>query len=208
MKIILVDDDAFVTMSIQTLLGADPEIEVSGVVNDGRQALSLYKKTSPDVVLMDIRMKEMNGLEASKEILAFDKDAKILLLTTFHDEEYIISALSLGTKGYLLKQDYESLIPAIKTVYAGQMVYGNQVMESLPKMLQQKKSFDFSSVGLSERETEVTALVAEGLSNREISEKMYLSEGTVRNYLSTILDKLDLRDRTQLAIFYLNHKNK
>jgi len=207
MKILIIDDDSFVSMSLKTILAADSEIDVVGIGNDGTQALQLYKKTSPDVVLMDIRMKERSGLEASKDILEYDRDAKILLLTTFQDEEYIIQALLIGTKGYLLKQDYESLIPSIKTVFAGQLVYGKHIMGKLPKLLQKQLAFDFASVGLSEREIEVASFVAKGLSNKEIASKMYLSEGTIRNYISTILDKLDLRDRTQLAIFYLNHKH-
>ena len=205
MKIILIDDDTFVTMSLQTILNADPDLEIAGIANDGEQALQLYKDTSPDVVLMDVRMKDMNGLEASAEILAYDPLAKILLLTTFQDEEYIIQALSLGTKGYLLKQDYESLIPSIKTVFSGQLVYGKHIIGKLPKLLQKQTAFDFSSVGLNEREIKITSLVAKGLSNKEIATQAYLSEGTIRNYLSIILEKLDLRDRTQLAIFYLNH---
>lgn len=205
MKVILIDDDTFVTMSLQTILAADPEIQIVGISNNGTDALQLYKDTLPDVVLMDIRMKDKTGLEASEEILGYDKDAKILLLTTFQDEEYIIQALLIGTKGYLLKQDYESLIPSIKTVFAGQLVYGKHIMGKLPKLLQRQDTFDFASVGLTNRELDVTSYVAKGLSNKEIALQMFLSEGTVRNYLSSILDKLDLRDRTQLAIFYLNH---
>lgn len=207
MKLLLIDDDSFVTMSLQTILKADPSMEIVGIGSDGTDALRLYKDTTPDVVLMDIRMKEMNGLDASKEILDFDPEAKILLLTTFQDDEYIIRALSIGTKGYLLKQDYESLVPSIKTVYAGQLVYGKHIIGKLPTLLQKQESFDFTSLGLTEREIEVTSLVAKGLSNKEISAKMFLSEGTIRNNISTILDKLELRDRTQLAIFYLNHTN-
>lgn len=207
MKLLLIDDDSFVTMSLQTILKADTNMEVVGIGTDGSMALDLYKKTTPDVVLMDIRMKEMSGLDASKEILTFDPEAKILLLTTFQDDEYIIQALSIGTKGYLLKQDYESLIPSIKTVHAGQLVYGKHIIGKLPTLLQKNESFDFTTLGLTEREIEVTSLVAKGLSNKEISAHMFLSEGTIRNYLSTILDKLELRDRTQLAIFYLNHTN-
>jgi DNA-binding NarL/FixJ family response regulator len=207
MKLLLIDDDSFVTMSLQTILKADPEMDIVGIGYDGSEALALYKENRPDVVLMDIRMKEMSGLDASKEILNFDPEAKILLLTTFQDDEYIIQALSIGTKGYLLKQDYESLIPSIKTVYAGQLVYGKHIIGKLPTLLQKQESFDFSTRGLTDREIEVTVLVAKGLSNKEIAEKMFLSEGTIRNNISTILDKLELRDRTQLAIFYLNHTN-
>jgi DNA-binding NarL/FixJ family response regulator len=207
MKVLIIDDDSFVTMSLQTILNNDPEIQIVGIGTDGTEALPLYKDTNPDVVLMDIRMKEKNGLDASKDILDYDSDAKILLLTTFQDEEYIIQALLVGTKGYLLKQDYESLIPSIKTVFAGQLVYGKHIIGKLPTLLQKQSSFDFSSVGLTEREIEIAKYISLGLSNKEIASTLFLSEGTIRNYLSTILAKLDLRDRTQLAIFYLNHKH-
>ena len=150
MKLLLIDDDSFVTMSLQTILNADPDMEVVAIGTDGSEALALYKKTSPDVVLMDIRMKEMNGLDASKEILSHDPFAKILLLTTFQDDEYIIQALSIGTKGYLLKQDYESLIPSIKTVFTGQLVYGKNVIGKLPSLLQKQDFFDFTSLDLTE----------------------------------------------------------
>mgnify|MGYP002571347893 FL=1 len=150
-------------------------------------------------------MKNLNGLEASRRILDEYPEARILLLTTFSDDEYIVKALKYGVKGYLLKQDYNSIIPAVKAVYTGQTVFGTEIISKIPDLLQQKNGFDYASYDIGEKEYMLITLVADGYSNREIAEKMYLSEGTVRNYLSNILEKLDLRDRTQLAVFYYQH---
>ena len=122
------------------------------------------------------------------------------------DDEYIIQALKLGAKGYLLKQDYNSIIPALKAVFSGQTVYGSEITAKLPVLLNNQKSFPWEDYHIGPRELEVIDLVAQGLSNKEIAGKLYLSEGTVRNYLSAVLDKLELRDRTQLAVFYLKNK--
>lgn len=203
MRILLVDDDFLITTALKTILEADAEIEVCGSGKSGKEAVSLYASLIPDILLMDIRMEEMDGLAASKEILSRYPQARILLLTTFLDDEYIIQALKLGAKGYLLKQDYNSIIPALKAVYSGQSVYGSEITAKLPGLLNSQKSFPWEDYHIGPRELEVIDLVAQGLSNKEIAGKLYLSEGTVRNYLSAILDKLELRDRTQLAVFYL-----
>ena len=203
MKVLIVDDDFFITTALKTILEADPEIQVCGSGKNGKEALSLYASLGPDILLMDIRMEEMDGLAASGEILSRYPQARILLLTTFLDDEYIIQALKLGAKGYLLKQDYNSIIPALKAVYSGQTVYGSEITAKLPGLLTNQKSFPWEDYHINPRELEVIDLVAQGLSNKEIAGKLYLSEGTVRNYLSTILEKLGLRDRTQLAVFYL-----
>ena len=203
MKVLIVDDDFFITTALKTILEADQEIQVCGLGKNGKEALSLYASLDPDILLMDIRMEEMDGLAASGEILSRYPQARILLLTTFLDDEYIIQALKLGAKGYLLKQDYNSIIPALKAVYSGQTVYGSEITAKLPGLLTSQKSFPWEDYHIGPRELEVIDLVAQGLSNKEIAGKLYLSEGTVRNYLSTILEKLGLRDRTQLAVFYL-----
>ena len=205
MNILIVDDDILVSNALKTILESDQEMHVTGMGTDGTDAVSLYKALHPDVLLMDIRMKEMNGLQASQHILHQDADAKILLLTTFSDDEYIVKALKYGVKGYLLKQDYQSIIPAVRAVYTGQTVFGTQIVSKIPGLLQKKASFDYSDHEISEKEYQLITLVADGLSNKEIAEKMFLSEGTIRNYLSSILEKLDLRDRTQLAVFYYQH---
>lgn len=202
MRVIVIDDDKLVEMSLTTILQSDSEIEVVGSGHDGTEAVELYKKERPDIVLMDIQMQEMSGLEAAEQILSINKEAKILLLTTFSDEEYIVKALGLGVKGYILKQDFEAIIPAIKAVNGGQSVFGGEIVSKIPVLSATKNSFSYDEYNISEKEQEVIRQVAMGKSNREIAQDMYLSEGTVRNYISHILDKLSLRDRTQLAVFY------
>ena len=206
MQVLIVDDDCLVSGALKTILEADASITVPAVGKDGTDAADLYRRFRPDVLLMDIRMKNMNGLEAASSILREFPEAKILLLTTFSDDEYIVRALNLGAKGYLLKQDYTSIVPAIKAVAMGQTVFGGEITAKLPSLLQKNKEFDYAAFGISEKELSIITLIAQGLSNREIAEKLYFSEGTVRNYLSAILEKLELRDRTQLAIFYYRHQ--
>ena len=189
------------------ILENEPDFKVAATAHDGREALPLYREHSPDVLLMDIRMKEKNGLEAAEEILQEFPDARILLLTTFSDDEYIIKALKLGAAGYLLKQDYQNIVPAIRAAASGQSVFGTEIVSRLPELMASgRETADYEKYGISERELEVIRLISEGLSNKEIAAQLYLSEGTVRNYLTTILDKLSLRDRTQLAVFYLNNR--
>ena len=202
MKIIIVDDDCLVAGALKTILEANPDIQVAATGSDGEEACSLYREYLPDILLMDIRMKGMDGLEASRKILREFPEAKILLLTTFSDDEYIIKAVLMGAKGYILKQDFESICPALETVMNGQTVFGSDVASKLPELLTNHSSFDFDHYGIVEKEQEIIEQVAKGLSNKEIASLLYLSEGTVRNYISTILEKLSLRDRTQLAIFY------
>ena len=202
MKVLIVDDDNLVAMSLRTILSSDSEIEVVATGNSGEDAISLYEEYLPDVLLMDIRMAGMTGLEAGSEIIGKHNDARILYLTTFNDDEYIVKAISIGARGYIIKQDFDSIIPAVKTVFKGQSVFGNDITDRLPDMLGKKSSFDFESYDITQQEKEIIIEVANGLSNKEIADKLFLSEGTVRNYLSNILRKLDLRDRTNLAIFY------
>ncbi len=240
MKIIIVDDDRLVSISLKTIVEADPDIEVLAVGNSGEEAIHLFEEYHPDVLLMDIRMAGMTGLEAGEKILASEPGAKILYLTTFNDDEYIVKALTIGAKGYIIKQDFDSITPSLKAVYSGQSVFGNEITEKLPEILtsvvgggaggnsgagsdikntsagaisgdgtgqaasgrNSSAVFDHKKYGLTEQEAEIVKCVADGLSNKEIADKLFLSEGTVRNYLSNILAKLELRDRTNLAIFY------
>ena len=202
MRVLVVDDDKLVAVSLKTILEADKDTEVVGIGYDGEEAVRLFKQTGPDVLLMDIRMQGMSGLEAAEQILAKDKDAKILFLTTFSDDEYIVKALNLGARGYMLKQDFEGIVPALKAVCEGQSVFGGEVAGKLPVLLQTKEQFDYAGYDISEKEKRIMEAVADGLSNREIAEKLFLSEGTVRNYISSILENLALRDRTQLAVFF------
>lgn len=202
MNIIVIDDDKLVALSLKTILESSGGITVAAMGSSGDDAIRLYDEHKPDVVLMDIRMEGMTGLEAGEKILSAHPDAKILYLTTFSDDEYIVKALTIGAKGYILKQDFEGIAPALQTVYSGQSVFGDKVMDKLPVLMKPKQSPDYERFGISEKERSIVELVAKGCSNKEIASELYLSEGTVRNYLSTLLEKLDLRDRTQLAIFY------
>jgi DNA-binding NarL/FixJ family response regulator len=201
-----VDDDKLVGLSLKTIVEAQEDIEVAGVAYCGADAISLCERLKPDILLMDIRMDGMTGLEAGEAILTKHPDARILFLTTFADDEYIIKALKMGAKGYILKQNFESIVPSLKAIYAGQSVFGEDIVVKIPHMLGGSKKADIHGLGLNEKELEIIALIAEGLSNKEIAGRLYLSEGTVRNSISALLDKLDLRGRTQLAIFY--YKNK
>ncbi len=204
MDIIIVDDDPFVSLSLKTILESSGEIHVLGIGKNGQEAVVLYEKHRPQVLLMDIRMDGMTGLEAAGLILAKDPEAKILFLTTFLDDEYIVQSLKLGAKGYILKQDFESLLPSLKAVVKGQNVFGNEIITRLPSFISNASHsrYDYSAKGITDKELEIIELVAQGYSNREIAGQLFLSEGTVRNYLSSILEKLELRDRTQLAIFF------
>ena len=201
MKIIILDDDSIVLMSLKMIVEA-AGITVAATGTSGTELEELYFAHKPDVVLSDIRMEGMDGITAAEGLLKKEPDAKILFLTTFSDEEYITNALKCGAKGYILKQDFEAIAPALHAVYGGQTVFGSQVMSRIPELMQTKNAFDYTKYGLNEKEYAIMELVAKGLNNKELAEELFLSEGTVRNYLSVMLEKLNLRDRTQLAIFY------
>ena len=202
MNIVVIDDDKLVALSLKTILESTGNITVSATGSSGPEASALYREHRPDVLLMDIRMEGMNGIEAGEALLKEFPEAKILYLTTFSDDEYIIKALNMGAKGYILKQDCASLSSAVHAVYEGQTVFGGKIVERLPDLLNRSESFRWEDFDISPKEKELVELVAEGLSNKEIAQKMFLGEGTVRNMISSVLSKLDLRDRTQLACFY------
>lgn len=206
MRVLIIDDDNLVCASLKTILEADSEISVIGTGSNGRQAIELFEQFRPDVLLMDIRMDTMTGLEAGEYLLKHYPNGRILYLTTFSDDAYIIKALRIGAKGYLLKQNFESIVPALKAVNMGQSVFGDEIITKLPTLIQGGTEASFTSFGLTGKEIQLLSRIADGLSNKEISEVLYLSEGTVRNYISILLEKLHLRDRTQLAVFY--YKNK
>lgn len=202
MKIIVIDDDRLAAVSLKTILESTGSITVQALGSSGAEAVALYRAHQPDVMLMDIRMEGMTGIEAGREILRDFPDARILYLTTFSDDEYIIDAVSMGAKGYILKQDFAVIAPALEAVMRGQTVFGDKIIGKLPDLMKPRESFDFAAHGITEKERAILEQVAAGLSNKEIAAKLYLGEGTVRNYISTLLDKLNLRDRTQLAVFY------
>ena len=206
MKITITDDDAIVVSSLKTILEMSGEVTVLGTGNNGEEAIKLYAQHQPEVVLIDIQMPVMTGLEAAEIIIAKHPDAKVLFLTTFADDEYIYKALSIGAKGYILKQDFDNILPALRAVQTGANVFGTDIVARLTNLSTNNAAIDYGAFDITEKEQEVILLVAEGLNNKEISARLYLSEGTVRNYLSNILVKLDLRDRTQLAIWYYQNR--
>ena len=196
MKILMVDDELLVLNALSTILGKSG-YEIVLATTDSKKAIETYKENKIDVVILDIRMKDVNGVDVAIEILDFDKDAKIMLLTTFNDRDDIIRALNKGVLGVILKDNVASLIPAIESVSLGNKILDNEL--NLKNLFNTtKKDFEL----LTQKEIEILEQIAKGLSNKEISEKLFLSEGTVRNYISGILEKLELRDRTQLAIYY------
>ena len=168
MNIVLIDDDQLVCMSLKMILEASGDIHVSAIGHDGSDALPLYQQYRPDILLMDIRMQHRNGTDALSDVLEQFPDARVLFLTTFVDDEYITKALQLGAKGYIIKQDYETIIPALNAVYSGQNVYGSEIMEKLPGLMQQEASFNYSAHDISQKEYEIITLVAQGLSNKEM----------------------------------------
>lgn len=206
MRVVVVDDDKLVCVSLKTILEAEEDISVVGTGHNGKEAIELYNSLKPDILLIDIRMETMMGLEAGETILSTCKNAKILFLTTFLDNEYIIKALRIGAKGYIIKQNFECIVPSLRAVYMGQSVFGEDIVSVIPSLINNNSKADFSVFGITEKELDLITLVAEGLSNKEIANKLFLSEGTVRNSLTIILEKLKLRDRTQLAVFY--YKNR
>ena len=216
MRVAIADDDPIVCSSLSTILEATGTADVAWTANTGADTVSRYREDAPDVLLVDVQMPGMNGLEASESILNAYPDARILVLTTFADESYIAKALEIGTKGYLIKQDVSSVIPAVQAVMAGQVVMGAEVLGKLRAGIQpsaMKTPPDSSDIAvggiaerfesLTEREREVLDLVAEGLDNREIAARLFLSEGTVRNRISGILAKTNISNRTKLAVEWL-----
>jgi DNA-binding NarL/FixJ family response regulator len=207
MRVVIVDDDKLVAASLKTIVESDTDIEVLATGASGQEAIELFDTYNRDDLLTDIRMEGMTGLEAGEIILLKHPEANLLYLTTFNDDEYIVKALSIGARGYIIKQEYESIVPALKSVHEGQTVFGSEVIGKIPDMLKKgkRKGLDYESYGLTRQEYEIVELVAKGLSNKECADSLCLSEGTVRNYISNILSKLGLRDRTNLAIFYYKH---
>jgi len=205
-KTLIVDDDALIRDGIKILLELEEDFQVIGTAGDGREALDFCRRERPDLVLMDVRMPVMDGVLGTKRIKEQFPDVKVVILTTFRDDEYIKEALRSGAEGYILKnQPADSIIESLRAVCKGNIVLEKGVAASLSLMIRDERKRQAGLPHLTEREQEVLRLVGEGLSNREIAQRLYLSEGTVRNYVTGLLEKLGLRDRTQLAIFYLKH---
>ncbi|MCB0070635.1 MAG: response regulator transcription factor [Caldilineaceae bacterium] len=206
LNVLLVDDQRLMRDGLRTLLELEPDMTVAGEAADGEEALARFRETRPDVVLMDVRMPGMDGVEATRRLRAMDPAAKVIILTTFDDDEYVFEGLRAGAVGYLLKAlSGEELADAIRTVAAGGALIDpavtRKVVSEFARLAPPARSIDAGlAEPLSEREKEVLGLVARGLSNREIADTLFLAEGTVKNYVTTILQKIGVRDRTQAAL--------
>ena len=203
MKLLIVDDDHLVCQSLQLLLGKEQDLEVANIATNGQEAIELCLQEQPDVILMDIQMPIMNGIESTKRIKEKWPSVQVMMITTFQDEKNIRLALKAGAAGYLLKSaSIKNMAQQIRALKAGSTVLDADVLNTI--MEPDKKALE----GLTAREIDIVEVVAQGLSNKEIAEQLFLSVGTVRNTLSTILDKLEIRDRTQLAIYYWQRKQE
>ncbi|MEU3633171.1 response regulator transcription factor [Streptomyces fradiae] len=206
-RVLVVDDQVMVREGFSVLLNAMPDIEVVGEAVNGREAVRQVAVLRPDVVLMDIRMPEMNGIDATREVVAADGDAKVLVLTTFDLDEYVYQALRAGASGFLLKDaSARQLADGVRIVASGEALLAPTVTRRLitefAKRAESPRMAPLSRVGeLTERETEVLVLIAQGLSNAEIAAHLVVAESTIKTHVSRVLVKLGLRDRTQAAVF-------
>ncbi|MFI1394205.1 response regulator [Streptomyces sp. NPDC020681] len=206
-RVLVVDDQVMVREGFSVLLNAMPDIEVIGEAVNGREAVTKVAELAPDVVLMDIRMPELNGIEATREIVASHGDSKVLVLTTFDLDEYVYQALRAGASGFLLKDaSARQLADGVRVVAAGEALLAPTVTRRLitefSKLSQNPRQPALAQIGdLTERETEVLVLIAQGLSNAEIASHLVVAESTIKTHVSRVLVKLGLRDRTQAAVF-------
>jgi DNA-binding NarL/FixJ family response regulator len=238
-RLVLADDDPFIVTSLATILGAQPDIEVAATAGDADGALAAWREHHPDIALLDIQMPaghgvgsggrgtrppdltpwptssetQPGGLTAARHILTEDPTAKVVFLTTFADDDYIVAALRMGAQGYLIKQEVATIAPALRSVAAGQSVLGGEVIAKMEGLVapaagagtpagQAGQPTSGPLAALTGREWEIVELIAQGLDNKEIAQTVYISEGTVRNHISAILQRLDLKNRTQLAVLY------
>mgnify|MGYP000305306842 CR=1 FL=1 len=208
-KVLIADDQELIRESLKIVLSAYPDIDVVGAVGDGFEVLEKLKTVTADVILMDIRMPKMDGVLCTKTVKEQYPNVKVVILTTFDDDEFIFSALKYGASGYILKGiSMEDLHQAIETVSQGNAMINPDIATKVVKLFSQIAQSnsaiqvqETSVADISKAEWKIIQQIGFGLSNKEIATKLYLSEGTVRNYLSNILSKLNLRDRTQLAIW-------
>jgi DNA-binding NarL/FixJ family response regulator len=216
-RVLIVDDQEIISQGLSMVLSMNNDIEIVSSAKDGREAIFLTKKYMPDVILMDIQMPLLNGVEAIKLIKKDYESVKIIILTTFNDDEYIYDGVRSGASGYLLKDTPPSdIASAIRTVYSGgSIIQPSITTKLLKKFSEMTEDYVGKSLGvtpnkltssLTKREREIVELVAHGKNNNEISEVLFISEGTVKNNLTRVLNKLNLRDRTQLAIYALKNK--
>jgi Response regulator containing a CheY-like receiver domain and an HTH DNA-binding domain len=216
-KVLIVEDQDVIRESFNIVLSARPEIEIVGLAKDGLEGVALTSKTLPDVVLLDVRMPNMDGVTACKIIKREHPSTKVIILTTFDDDEYVVNSIKYGANGYLLKGvSVDELVSAIKTVYndgtllnpivASKLItfFADMVTPFDEELTTTSTSHNIEIELISKRENEIVKQIVNGLSNKEIAKSLFLSEGTVRNSISNILNKLQLRDRTQLVLYYVN----
>lgn len=207
-KVLICDDQVVVCYGLEMILAADPEIEVVGTAYDGAAALELIPATNPDMVLMDLKMPVMNGIQATREINRRYPEIRVLVLTTYGDDEWVFDAIRAGAAGYLLKGTPRvELVSAIKGTVRGRTHVDPEVAGKIFSQIAHSSEDRSTTIanGLSDREGEVLKLLAKGLTNAEIAEHLHLTQGTVRNYVSSILNKLGVEDRTQAAIMAIKH---
>lgn len=211
-KIAIADDENLIREALKIILSSYKEIEVVGVCEDGEEAYQLCKNQKVDVILMDIRMPNCDGVQGTKLVKSISPETKVLILTTFKDDEYIIGAMRYGASGYMLKDtSHERIFEAIKGVYGGNIIMhpevANKMIENRDELSQEERIKEIKSRNkLTSREIDIIEAISSGLSNKEIGEKLFLTEGTVKNNITEILGKLELRDRTQIAIFAFKNK--
>ncbi|WP_099224267.1 response regulator transcription factor [Listeria costaricensis] len=208
MKVLIADDNAFITGGLEIILNREEDIEVVGIVQNGEEAVDFCQTEPVDIALLDIRMPKMDGVEATKRITE-TSCTKVIILTTFDDDAYIISAIQNGAKGYLLKNnDPARIIQALRSVSQNQSIVQEEIWLKMKDSLSGRTDYAavMERLGLTNREKDIMAAVAKGYSNKEIARLLFLSEGTVANHISTLLGKLGLEHRTQLAILYLTGK--
>ena len=208
-NVLVADDQELIRQSLQIVLNTKEELNVTDTVSNGQEVIQSVRENKPDVILMDIRMPKMDGVQCTKIIKENYPDIKIIILTTFDDDEFVFNALKNGASGYLLKGvSMDELEEAIKTVYSGRAMINPDIATKVVMLFNQMANQNLKvevdkkfEAHITKTEWKVIEQVQIGASNKEIAKNLNLSEGTVRNYISTILDKLDLRDRTQLAIW-------
>lgn len=208
-KVLIVDDQAIICDGLSVMVGARPNLDVVGTANDGYQALEMVESHRPDVVLMDLKMPRMNGVQATKAIKEQFPDTQVVILTTYDEDDWIIDAVRAGANGYLLKDaGREEIISAIEGSVAGERPVDPAVAGKLFSYVQSGvpvQSSTVESAGLTDREFDILKLMATGLTNAGIGDRLHLAEGTVRNHVTNILGKLDVADRTQAVVFAWRH---
>lgn len=207
-KLIIADDNSFIREGLKIILNTYEEFNVMATLNDGQEAVEYCINQAVDIALLDVRMPNMNGVEATKLITGQTK-TKPIILTTFDDDEYILDAIKNGAKGYLLKNNEpERIRDAIKSVFNGNSIIQDVVLDKIKSNLMETKETEakIDTKLFTERERDIMALIAKGYSNKEVSKQLFISEGTVANYITSILGKTGLEHRTQIAIYYITGK--